>query len=176
MNHLPLSEVMRLVSDFDDARLVRTREIERRQMPQVDASKLTGTTPDEQYVQSAIEQEIEYLATRVPDSGERYGSVRDAALKLESIRLSVWLSPEARSLINIEGIVLDGACRNGSLQHYGEEHLRKAILWGVTHAEPRPIPPDWGVKYQALHHLTAMGMGNINRKRPKAAIKTSPLT
>ena len=150
MNQLPLSEVMRLVSDFDDARLVRTRETERRQMPQVDVSKLTGNTPDERYVQSAIEQELKYAATCAPGSGKRYAWVREVSQNLEALRLSDWLSPEARSLINIEAIALDGASRNGSLPHYGEEHLRKAINWGVTHAEPRPMPTDWGTNTDSV--------------------------
>ena len=95
-------------------------------------------------VWARIEEELAYLATRPAGTGERYPSVVPTALRLESLRLSDWLSPESRALIDTAGIVLDGAARNDSLALYGESHLRKAIDWAIAHAEPRTQPTDWG--------------------------------
>lgn len=142
-NLLPIGEVRKLVSEYEDRRRDLDREANARRMPQVDLSKLTGNTRDERYVRRAIEEELVWLSSRAPGSGERYPSVIPAVMKLESLRLSDWLSVEVTAQIEVAAIVLGGCAGNGSLQHYGEEHLRKAIDWGIAHAEPRAMPASW---------------------------------
>jgi hypothetical protein len=168
-NLLPMTEVLKLLSEYDEKQHALRREVERRQLAEIDRSKLTGATPDEKYVEIAIQQELGYLATRAPGSGERYPSVIPTTMKLESLRLSEWLSPEARSRLDTVAIVLDGCSRNGSLQHYGADHLQKAINFGIAHAEPRPIPPDWGQERQTYHH-SPNGHISKNGHHPEAEV------
>ncbi|HZA23571.1 MAG TPA: hypothetical protein VFA32_13390, partial [Dehalococcoidia bacterium] len=158
-NLLPMGEVLKLVSEYEDRRRQLEREVNYRQLPPVDSSQLSGNTPDERYVRRAIAEELAYLASRPAGTGERYPSVIPTAMRLESLRLSGWLAPEARAQVDVAAIVLEGATQNGSLALYGEAHLSKAIGWGIAHAEPRPMPTDWG-QHQ---HRSESSVGNEDR-------------
>jgi hypothetical protein len=142
-NGLPITEVLKLVSEYEAIRTSLEREARQRDLPQIDPTKLNGKRPDKKYIQRAILEELAFLSTRPPGTGQRYPNIIPTTLKLESLRLSDWLSPEARSQINVEAILLEGCEKNGSLAHYGEGHILKAIQWGLAHAEPRARPPDW---------------------------------
>jgi hypothetical protein len=155
-NVLPMTEVMRLVSEYDDRRRELEQEVRRRQLPEIDWARITGNSRDERYISGAIEAEKAWLSSRPAGAGERYPSVIPAALHLESLRLSDWLNAEARSQINVADVVLVGCAANGALNLYGEAHLRKAIDWGVMHAEPRPQPPNWENGHQPLFALNTL--------------------
>ena len=142
-NILPMTAVLALVSAYDDAVRERTREADRRQMPPVPPGKVTGSSPAERYVSKAIEEERSWLASRPAVDGERYPAVIPTALRLESLRLSDWLSPGVRAGIDVHNIVMGACADNGILAKYGEDHLRKAIDWAVAHTEPRSAPVGW---------------------------------
>jgi hypothetical protein len=143
-NFLPMMEVLKLVGEYEVRRRALEQRVNHRRLPPVDPAKVAGNTLDERYARRAIEEELAFLASRPAGSGERYPSVIPATIRLESLRLSDWLATEAREQMDVVAIVLEGCLRNGSLAHYGEPHLRKAIDWGLAHAGPRPMPPHWG--------------------------------
>lgn len=150
-NILPMTEVQALIKEHDERRRELNQSADGRALPQVDRSLLTGATPDEKYVEAALLQETQFLATRQKGTGERYAGVIPMALKLESLRLSEWLSPEARSF-DTEAIVL-GACHpNGLVAEYGEAHIRKAIEFGLMHADARERPANWTQQSANGHH------------------------
>ncbi|MBI4299113.1 MAG: AAA family ATPase [Chloroflexi bacterium] len=143
-NLLPMAEVLELVSEYEDKRRVLEREIGRRQLPAIDSSRIRGSTPDERYVGRAIEEESNWLASRVKGTGDRHSGLIVVAARLESLRLSEWLTPESRATINPYEVALEAAISNGYVAEYGEEDACRAIAWGIGVAEPRPIPSDWG--------------------------------
>jgi hypothetical protein len=65
-NVLSMGEVLKLVSEYEEKQRTTKRETNRRELPPVDPSKITGTTPDEKYVQTAIARQSEFLATGLP--------------------------------------------------------------------------------------------------------------
>ncbi|MDA0735478.1 MAG: hypothetical protein O2860_13010, partial [Chloroflexi bacterium] len=71
-NLLPMGEVLKLVSEFEDQRRKLDRETTARRLPAIDSGQITGNTRDERYVSRAIQEELAFLGSRPAGSGERY--------------------------------------------------------------------------------------------------------
>ena len=114
-----------------------------RAMPRIPASQVLGRTPAERYVNTAIQQEVAWLASRVEGTGERHQGLLLAAWKLESLKQSEWLPAEGRSSIDPLDAVLTAAHGNGAVAKYGEVTARRTIADGVAYASSRPEPASW---------------------------------
>jgi hypothetical protein len=143
-NILPMVEVLKLVSEYDDRRREMERSINHRRQVPIDPARLTGETPDARYISRATQEEIAWLASRAKGTGERHNGLLVVAARMESLRLSEWLAPQARDGIDPYAVALEAAQANGYLAEYGQEDTRRAIAWGINVAEPRPMPPGWG--------------------------------
>ena len=106
-------------------------------------SQVLGRTPAERYVNTALQQEVAWLASRVEGTGERHQGLLLAAMKLESLKQSEWLPAEVRSSIDPLDALLTAAHRNGYVEKYGEATARRTIADGVAYASPRPEPASW---------------------------------
>ena len=118
-------------------------EQNRRHLPGITASQVLGRTPAERYVNTALQQEVAWLASRVEGTGERHQGLLLAALKLESLKRSEWLPAQVRGNIDPLGLLLPAVQRNGYVEKYGEEAARRTIADGVAYASPRPEPGSW---------------------------------
>ena len=153
-----MAETLKVVSEYDDRRRELDQEVARRHLLPIDPGKIIGATRDERYVNTVIQQELAFLAGCPAGARRQYPNSIPTAMRLASLRLADWLSPEARVLIDVGGSVMEGCAQNGSLALYGEPHLAsltcrsspgephlmKAMERGIVHAEPRPMPPNWG--------------------------------
>ena len=143
-NVLPMVEVLKLVGEYEDRRREMETTSNRRQLTAIDPAKIIGDTPNARYVSKAVQEEKAYLASRVKGTGDRHSGLLVMAAKLESLRLSEWLTPKARADIDPYTMVLEAAKSNGYLDEYGEQDTRRAIAWGIAPAEPRRVPEGWG--------------------------------
>ena len=100
-----------------------------------------GESPAAKYVATAINRTVAHLSGAGLGTGDRYPRIIPAALSLQSLKMSTWLPQDIRDNINVAEVVLTGCGANGALDHYGEDHIRRAIEWAVARAEPRPAPP-----------------------------------
>ena len=141
-NLLPMSAVQRLVAEYELQRRDLAREVNRRQLQPTDPASIVGDTRDDKYVNRAIQEESGWLASQVKGTGGRHNGLLIVASRLESLRLSHWLAPAARAVIDPYAIALEAAHVNGYVDEYGEEDALRAIAWGMGVAEPRPTPPD----------------------------------
>ena len=114
-----------------------------RALPRIPASQVLGRTPAERYVNTALQQEVAWLASRVEGTGERHQGLLLAALKLGSLKQSEWLPAEVRNNIDPLDALLSAACQNGYVEKYGEATARRTIADGVAYARPRPEPASW---------------------------------
>jgi hypothetical protein len=104
-----------------------------------------GNTPAEWYVNTAMQQETSWVASRVEGTGERHKGLLISAMKLASLRLCDWLPAELRDRINVPALLLPAAQANGYIAKYGESVARQTIADGIAYATPRPKPstPDY---------------------------------
>jgi len=130
-------------------------EQNRRHLPRITASQVLGRTPAERYVNTALQQEVAWLASRVEGTGERHQGLLLAALKLESLKQSGWLPTQVRDSIDPLGLLLPAVQRNGYVEKYGEAAARRTIADGVAYASPRPEPGSWNNK--AAKHIWSRG-------------------
>mgnify|MGYP000445162653 CR=1 FL=1 len=114
-----------------------------RAMPRIPTSQVLGRTPAERYVNTAIQQEVAWLASRVEGTGERHRGLLLAALKLGSLKQSEWLSAQVRNSIDPLESLLTAAHRNGYVEKYGEEAARRTIADGVAYSKSRQKPSSW---------------------------------
>ena len=109
----------------------------------VPARHVVGISPTERYVDSAIQQEVAGVSSRVEGTGERHLGLLVAAMKLGSLRLSTWLTAQVRDGIDVHALLLPAARTNGYLPKYGEFATRQTIADGIIYARPRPQPTSW---------------------------------
>ena len=141
-NVLPLEVLGQLIEAH---RSELESEQPRRELPQVPGGTVMGNTPAERYVNTAIQQEMSWVASRVEGTGERHKGLLISAMKLSSLRLSDWLPAELRDGINVPALLLPAAQANGYIAKYGESVARQTIADGIAYARPRPKPstPDY---------------------------------
>jgi hypothetical protein len=142
-NLLPMAKVLELVDEFAETTRQSDSEIARRVVPGIDPGQVMGDTLSQRYINRAVQEELAWLESRREGTGERHLGLLAAARRLESLRLSPWLDPEARADIDVRALVLDAAERNGYLAKYGQEDTMRAVSWGIGVAEVRPMPPNW---------------------------------
>jgi hypothetical protein len=118
-------------------------EQERRQIPEIDPSRIMGDTPAERYAERVMQEEAAWLASRVEGTGERHRGLLIAAMKLESLRLADWLPMDIRESINPYALLMPATQSNGYWGKYGEKTVRQTIADGIGYAKPRPIPESW---------------------------------
>ena len=114
-----------------------------RTLPRIPTSQVLGRTPAERYVNTALQQEVAWLTSRVEGTGERHQGLLLAALKLGSLKQSEWLPAEVRNNIDPLDALLSAACQNGYVEKYGEATARRTIADGVAYARQRPEPASW---------------------------------
>jgi hypothetical protein len=136
-NVLPLEVVGQLI---EAQRAQLEAEQHRRELPQVPRGTLTGNTSAERYINTAIQQEGAWVASRVEGTGERHKGLLISAMKLASLRLCDWLPAELTDRINVPALLLPAAQANGYIAKYGESVARQTIADGIAYATPRPAP------------------------------------
>jgi hypothetical protein len=136
-NVLPLEVVDQLIEAH---RSELESEQPRRELPQVPRGTVMGNTPAERYVNTAIQQEMSWVASRVEGTGERHKGLLISAMKLASLRLCDWLPAELRDGINVPALLLPAARANGYISKYGEPVAQQTIADGIAYATPRPAP------------------------------------
>jgi hypothetical protein len=112
----------------------------RRELPQVPGGSVMGNTPSERYINTAMEQETSWVASRVEGTGERHKGLLISAMKLASLRLSDWLPAELRDGMDIPALLLPAAQANRYIAKYGESVAWQTIADGIAYARPRPKP------------------------------------
>jgi len=114
-----------------------------RALPRIPSHQVGGGTAAERYVNTAIQQEVAWLASRVEGTGERHRGLLLAALKLGSLKQSEWLPVQVRNNLDPLGSLLTAAHRNGYVEKYGEEAARRTIADGVAYSKSRQKPSSW---------------------------------
>ena len=117
---------------------------EERERQRIERQKAVQRTPvvksDTQvskYVQSTVKRLLEEV--RNAPEGKRYVSVRDAAVRLHSLRIATWQNDEGREVLaGFEDELLKSALASGVDE--GEAKLAQAIANGVHRAKPADEP------------------------------------
>jgi hypothetical protein len=108
--------------------------------PLLEGSPLLPLAAAQRYVNGAIRHELDRVASQVEGTGERHPALLIAAIKLESLRQSLWIPAEVRQAIDPPGLLLKAAEENGYISRYGEATARRVISDGRSYATPRPAP------------------------------------
>ena len=106
-------EVLKELAEEYLARVNTAASKQRRNVPLLPDSQVTGDTAAERYVNRALQEEVAWLASREAGRGERHPGLLVAAIKLESLRQSGWLPHEVREKIDVYAELLPAAQANG---------------------------------------------------------------
>ena len=136
-NLLPLNVVEQMIETH---RSELEAEQPRRELPRIQVSRIMGATPAERYVNTAIQQEVAWVSSRIEGTGERHKGLLISAMKLASLSLAEWIPPELRGGIDPHALLLPAAQANGYVSKYGESAARQTISDGITYARPRLSP------------------------------------
>jgi|GEM_PF-6003980 len=130
-----------VLDDLMDQHQVETEaEQQRRDLPKIPTGRILGATPAERYLNTAIQQEIAWVARQVEGTGQRHKGLLIASMKLASLSQSDWLPAEVRAGIDLISLLLPSARSNGYVDKYGEVAARQTIADGMAYASPRPNP------------------------------------
>ena len=136
-------DILQEVAEGYLTRLHEQVKRERRDTPHVPDDLILGTTAAERYVSRAIQEEVDWLASRVEGTGERHRGLLVSALKLESLRQADWLPPKVRERIDPCSELLPAAEATVYIAKYGEETAWRTIEDGISYTKPRSVPKDW---------------------------------
>jgi hypothetical protein len=136
-NILPMTVVDTLVQQH---RTDLESQQSRRALPRLSPSQVMGDTPSARYVNTAVQQEVMWVAGRTEGSGERHRDLLIAAMKLGSLQQSTWLPEDVRANIDPCALLLFAARANGYVEKYGEADALCTIQDGLAYATPRPAP------------------------------------
>ena len=123
-NLLPLALVHDLIEHH---RAEMEAEQPRRNLPEISTRRVLGATPAERYVNTAIQQEVAWVASQVEGTGQRHKGLLIASMKLASLSQSEWLPAEVRCKIDPLTLLLPATETNGYVAKYGELAARPTI-------------------------------------------------